>query len=337
VTLLLSDSDVRQAVDLRELVDGIEAALAAEAAGNTALAPRMNVELAGSWLRVMPAILPATGVMGLKVFHGTPGYGVRYLILLYDSIDGAVVAVVDGHHLTAARTAATSAVASRYLAAQGPARLGVIGSGLEAESHCRALAAVTEISQVRVYSPNEARRRSFAERVQLELGIPASACDRAEDALDGADHVIVATNTGPSQGIACRAHWLSRGQHMTAIGSTHPGLRELETDVFRRADLVVFDADPSQLAEESGDVKAYCAEGASVGQVPTLSAVVGGRTPGRQRADQLTLYKSVGTALQDVVAADVIHRRAKLLGLGIHVPELCSEKRFFVADQVLAD
>jgi ornithine cyclodeaminase/alanine dehydrogenase-like protein (mu-crystallin family) len=328
VTLLLTDLDVRRAVDQPALIRGIEAALTASATDSTVQPERQNLDHEGAWLRVMPAIVPSAGVMGLKVFHGTAGSGVRYLITLYDMRDGSVLAVLDASYLTAARTAATSAVAAKYLAPSGgTARLGVLGSGLEAETHCEALAAVISLRDITVYSPNEQRRQSFAERMTPALGVPVTACRRPEEALEGVDIVVAATNTGPSQGLACRADWLRAGQHVIAIGSTNPKLRELETAVFRRADVMVFDADPSQVARESGDVVEFRAEGGSLADVVTLPALLGLGVPGRQHRDDLTLFKSVGTALQDVVAADTVYRRAKELHLGSEV-ELCQEKVF---------
>jgi alanine dehydrogenase len=266
--------------------------------------------------------------MGLKVFHGVPGRGARYLILLVSIGDGSVLAAVDACYLTAARTAATSAVASRYVSRQGPVRLGVIGSGLEAQTHCQALCAVGEVTGIKVFSPDDARRRSFAERMRFLLGVPVSACDRPEDAVAGVEHAVVATNTGPSMAVACRSDWLSAGQHVTSIGSTNQRLREMDTEIFRRADLIVLDAEPGQIAEESGDLIQYRAEGGALdpARTRTLPDLIGGKGPGREHDDQLTLYKSVGTALQDVIAADLVYRRARELGLGVDVPDLCQEK-----------
>jgi len=127
MSMLLSDADVRQAVNYTELADGIEAALKVQTEEAAVVPARMNLEHFGTWLRVMPAIVPSANVMGLKVFHGVPGGGARYLVLLYSVTDGSVLAAVDASYLTAARTAATSAVAARYLSPQGPVRLGVIG------------------------------------------------------------------------------------------------------------------------------------------------------------------------------------------------------------------
>ena len=330
MSLLLSDADVRQAMSYPDLADCIEAALKVQTAEAAVIPARMNLEYLGTWLRVMPAIVPSANVMGLKVFHGVQGGGARYLILLYSVSDGAVLAAVDASYLTAARTAATSAVASRYLATQGPVRLGFIGSGLEAETHCQALCAVGEVTHIKVFSPHAGRRQSFAVRMQSLLGVPVTVCDRPESTVADVEHVVVATNTGPAMTVACRTGWLSAGQHVTSIGSTNQRLREMDTDIFRRADLIVLDADPGQMADESGDLIQYRAEGDVLdpARTQTLPDLIGGKGLGREHDNQLTLYKSVGTALQDVVAANLVYRRARELGLGADVPELSQEKIF---------
>jgi len=284
MTLLLSDADVRRAVSYADLADGIEAALKAQAAGAAVVPPRLNLEYSGTWMRVMPAIVASADVMGVKVFHGVAGGGVRYLVLLYSMVSGSVLAAVDACYLTAARTAATSAVAARYAAPPGPVRLGVIGSGLEAETHCRALCAAGEVTGIKVFSPNPARRAAFADRMQAVLGVPVAACSRPEDAVDGTEHVVVATNTGPAMSVACQAGWLTAGQHVTSIGSTNQRLRELDTEIFRRADLIILDADAGQMAHESGDLIQYHAEGGTLDPATThtLPDLVTGNATGRQ-------------------------------------------------------
>jgi ornithine cyclodeaminase/alanine dehydrogenase len=330
MSLLVSDADVRQAMSYPDLADSIEAALKFQSEGAAVVPARMNLEHGGIWLRVMPAIVPTANVMGLKVFHGVPGGGARYLVLLYAMDAGTMLAAVDASYLTAARTAATSAVASRYLAPAGAVRLGVIGSGLEAQAHCQALAAIGDVTAIKVFSPNEGRRLVFAERIRALLNVPVTVCGRPQDAVSDVEHVVVATNTGPSMAVACRTAWLSAGQHVTSIGSTNVRLREMDTDIFRRADLVILDAEPDQMAEESGDLIQFRAEGGALEppRIQTLSDLIGGTGPGREHDRQLTLYKSVGTALQDVIAADLLYRRARELGLGTEVPELCQEKQF---------
>lgn len=327
-TLLLDDTDVRRAVDQRELVNGIEEALRDQARGGAVMPPRMNLESGPTWLRVMPAMVPSAGVMGLKVFHGVPEGGVRYLVALYDMNGGSVLGLLDACYLTAARTAATSAVAARRLGTGGPVRLGVLGSGLEAQTHCEALATVNELTEIRVYSPRVERRHAFAEKIGSALGVPTMPCERPEVAVAEADLIVVATNTGPSMAIACRAEWLSPGQLVLAIGSTNPNLRELDTDVLHRADRLVFDADPTQVAEESADVMAFCAEGGSLQTVALLPDLLADGSPGEASPNGLTVFKSVGTAVQDVVAAAIVHRRAKGLGLGVEIPEPCLPKVF---------
>lgn len=328
MSLLVSDADVRRSLDFIELADALEAALKAQSERAAVVPARMNLEYEDVWMRVMPAMVPSANVMGVKVFNGLAGTNPRYLVLLYSMENGSLLSAVDACYLTAARTAASSAVAARHLAPTGPVRLAVIGSGLEASTHCQAMAAVSDIAEVRVFSPHEGRRRAFADRMHQALGVPVSACDSAEDAIAGVHHVLVATNTGPSMSVACRGDWLKPGQHITSIGSTNLNLRELDLEAFRRADVIVLDADPQQMAEESGDLVEFTASGGTLDapHIQTLQDLVSGKTPGRQSAEQLSLYKSVGTALQDIVAAELAYRRVVEAGLGTTVTDLCLEK-----------
>jgi ornithine cyclodeaminase/alanine dehydrogenase len=275
----------------------------------------------------MPAIIPSMGVMGFKAFHGNPKYGSRFLVILSSMKSGEILACVDGRYLTAARTAATSAVAARYMARSGGSQLGVIGSGMEAETHCLAMAAMGNIKDVRVFSPNVKRRDAFVARMTKRLdGISVIACADPVSAVTGADHVVIATNTGASRAVAYLADWLEPGQHLSSIGSTNQRLRELETDVYRRVDTVVFDASNEQLIEESADVLTFCEEGGTVDRALWLPDIVNGTAIARKADEDITLFKSVGSGLQDVVAAAQVHETATSRGLGTKVPQLCQIK-----------
>jgi alanine dehydrogenase len=326
VTLLLADTDVRTTIEMRSVISGLDRCMREEADGRALAPPRMNTQLDGSWIRFMPAIIPSMAVMGYKEFHGNPAYGARFLVVLCSITSGEVLALLDSTYLTAARTAATSAVAARYMARNGPWRIAVIGSGLEAETHCLAMAAMNSIKDVRVFSPNRERREAFAARMTARLDLSGVACNDPVSAVTAADHVVVATNTGTSRAIAYFADWLEPGQHISAIGSTNPRLRELDTNVFRRADTLVFDARSEQIQEESGDVLAFCDEGGSIDRGLWLPHVVSGTSNGRTDDDEITLFKSVGSALQDVVAAVQVYESAKKQGLGVEVVDLAQLK-----------
>ncbi len=327
MTLLLSDADVRASIDMARLTEALDEGFREEGAARAAVAPRLNTEIDGTWMRLMPAIIPSMGVMGFKAFHGNRSYGARFLVILSSMNSGEVLACVDGNYLTAARTAATSAVATKHMARARGTRLAVIGSGMEAETHVLAMTAMGNIEDVRVFSPNVERREAFAAQMTRRLDrVPVAACTDALSAVKGSDHVVIATNTGAARTVAYRADWIEPGQHLSAIGSTNPRLRELETDVFRRVDAVAFDASGEQLMEESGDVIALSAEGGSVAGALWLPDIVNGAAIARKSDDDVTLFKSVGSGLQDVIAAAQIYEAAVAQGRGTTVPDLCELK-----------
>lgn len=325
MSVLLDDDTVRELLDPLALVEAIEQAVLAEALQPSVVPERMNLAASQRFLRLMPAIVPGAGVMGLKTFFGGGGVGVRYLVVLLSIETGEVLSAMDACYLTAARTAATSAVAARAMGVKAQT-LGVLGSGLEAEAHVRTFAALDDLREVRVFSPNPETRNRFAERLGSELGVEIVPVASAADACAGVEHLITATNTGYGGPIACESAWVGGGVHLTAIGSTHQDLRELETDILRRADVLVFDADPGQIADESGDVRRFVDEGGSLDGVLQLDALLQGRSglPGVPR--ELTIFKSVGTALQDMVAAELAFRLATAAGVGTRWDQLAVPK-----------
>ncbi|MBT2228172.1 ornithine cyclodeaminase family protein [Nonomuraea sp. NEAU-A123] len=326
MTLLLDDRSVSSVLDPASLVEAIDRAIRIDAQAPADIPGRVNLAGGGRFFRVMPAVVPHAGVMGLKTFFGGNGVGVRYLIMLASIETGEVLATMDACYLTAARTAATSAVAARALGVKAT-RLGVLGSGLEAETHLRTFAAVNEIDEVKVFSPNPASRERLAGRLREELDLSIVPAATAAEACADVDHVITATNTGYGGPIACESAWLRPGLHISAIGSTHRDLRELDTAVFRRAGTLVFDADPEQIADESGDIREFVDEGGSLSTVLRLSDLLQGKAslPEDPQGD-LTIFKSVGTALQDLVAAELVYRRSVEAGLGTNWDDLAIPK-----------
>jgi ornithine cyclodeaminase/alanine dehydrogenase-like protein (mu-crystallin family) len=328
VTLILSDKDVRGIADMPALVDSLEQGLREEAAGPGAVLPeRMNLALGPTLFRVMPAILPTAGVLGLKFFYGTLDEGVRYSVMVCAIDGGEVLAVVDAAYLTALRTGATSGVATRYLARPDARTVGVIGSGLEAETNLAAVCAVRPIDMVRVYSRDSARRSDFARRMSDRLGIAIEPAGTPEQAAAGTDVIVAATNTGRGGDVAFRGEWLTAGQHVVSIGSTATFLREIDETTFLRPDVAVFDISPAQVGHESGDVAALLAR--SPGWTPsgTLDDVLAGRLA-RTGPGQITLFKSVGSAAQDLIAALALYQLASARGVGLVVPDLTEPKPF---------
>lgn len=329
MTLLLTNRDVERASDVAAQIDVIEAGLREEANGTVDLPPRLNLTTTTGFFRVMPAVMRDSGLMGYKVFHGSVQHGVRYLIAIYDERDGRLLALMDAAYLTAARTGATTGVATRYLAPPTAATVGVIGSGLEATTNLEAVCAVRPIREGKVFSPTPANRARFAARMSDRLGIRLEPVATPEQAVADADVIVVATNTtGVGDLIAYRGQWMTAGQHVNSIGSTGLQLREIDPETFARADRIVTDS-RIQLEAESGDLHAARqADTYDRAKVVELKDVVAGHVQGRTATDEITLFKSVGTAIQDVAAGFAVYQEAVRQGLGQDVGEFLELKTF---------
>jgi alanine dehydrogenase len=328
--LLLNAHEVERLADMPRLVAAVEAGVREQAAGQVVLPPRLNLPNGRGFFRLMPTVMNGSGIMGFKAFHGSVQDGVRYFIAIYEQSSGLLLAMMDAHYLTAARTGATTGVATKFMARRDARSVAVIGSGLEARTNLLGVCAVRDVKRVKVFSPNRERRTAFAERMRQELKIDVSACDSPEACMEGADIVVVATNTtGRGDGIAFRGAWARAGMHVNAIGSTMPKLREIDSDSFARAGRIVIDCQTGQLEEESGDVMDALAKGAyDRGRVVELQEVAAGRAAGRDADDQITLFKSVGTAVQDVASGYAVYQEARHRGIGAEVPDFLELKTF---------
>lgn len=328
MTLLLTDEEVRSVANMRALIPAIESGFREEAAGRLVQSPRMNLETSGAFFRLMGLMLPGEGLMGFKVFGGEVPAGVSYLTGVFEIRGGRLLALMNGAYLTAARTGAVAGIAAKYLARPDATAVAVIGAGLEAQTNLEAMCTVRRVTRVTVYSPRAERRARFAREAAERYGVDSAACGSPREAVAEADIVVVATNTGRSPDpIAFRGEWMRRGMHVSSIGSTMPWLREIDSAVFAAADLAVVDA-REQAAQESGDVIAAVAEGAcDLRQVVELSQVVAGARPDAEpELRRTTLFKSVGTAMQDVCAAHTVYREAMRLGTGRALGELLAPR-----------
>lgn len=318
--IALTADDIQRATDLRGAVRAVDEAYQHEAAGTPAISERINLRFASGWIRLMAAALPDLGIVGYKEFHLVGGT-VRYQVNLFDLHSGEPLACLDGDYLTALRTAATAGLAATRLAGDASS-VGVLGSGAEARTQAMVMGEVLSVDRMSVYSRSQDNRERFAADLSTRLGIEVKACPDAATAVATADLIIVATNTAGA-GPALLPEWLPPRAHISSIGSTLPEQRELHHDVWRFPELVVVDT--TQVLAESGDAIAAARAGTlDKSRVITLSELCsrppGTATPGR------TLYKSVGSPLQDVAVAAYAHRSAQELGLGTELPEFLSVK-----------
>ncbi len=332
-TVVLGADDVRALVTMRACIDVMTDAFRALGDGATTLPMRTSclVGADGESLLLMPAAIrdahaadgSRTGAwFGAKVLSVVPRNGRngrdahQGVIVLFEGAHGSPVALVDAGAITAVRTAAVSAVATRSLARPDATRLALIGSGVQAFSHLTAMAAVRELRELRVWSPGRDRCEALVRVAESELGIESRVAADARDAVDGAD--IVCTLT-PSSVPVVESSWIAPGAHVNAVGAHRPTARELDSETVRRARLFV-DYTPAAMAE-AGDVLVPIAEGwidrAHV--LGDLADIVCERVPGRLTGADVTVFKSVGVAIADVAAAAYAFERACAAGVGTSV------------------
>ncbi len=317
--LWLTESDVRAALEPVELIDAMECALRALSGGEIDQPVRTALTIGDrSFFAVMPAFDRQRAILGAKLVSVVPANQQRGIpthlaaISLFDAVTGELLAVADGRYITEVRTAAASAVSVRHLARSEAHVLALLGSGVQARSHLDLLPLVREFDEIRVWSPTAAHRARLAQ----EAGGAVRATDSAEEAVRGADVIVLATNAVTP---AIDNRWVEDGAHVIAIGACRVSQREIDPELVARAALFV-DSRDAALAE-SGDVVQAIAEGRFGPEHirGELGAVIAGHAEGRRSPREVTLFKSLGQAIEDLVAADLAYRRAAADGRGIRL------------------
>src|SRR3954469_11166782 len=313
MTLLLDDDTVQSVFDWNLAIVALGEAYAS--ADDEARYPaRVIARGGGNWLRTLSGVAGDSGLMGAKTIAGA--LGVRrfcYLISLFDQASAELVALLDGNSITGYRTAATSALATDLLAPAGPLTVSVLGSGFEAKKHVQALAAVRELKSVQVYSPRAESRERFA-RELADLGTAIVPADSPEAAVSGTALVICAARSYDETAILL-GRWHEPGMTVVSIGSTVREQREVDADVIARADVVIADV-LEEVLHDSGDLIAAREQGIEPKRIASLADLVSRRESGRTNAEQIALYKSVGSAVQDLAVAAMCVGRARAAGLG---------------------
>jgi len=321
---IINDEAVRKFLPMAECIDAMEKALATLTRGKAVQPLRSLIwqpDRAGL-LGMMPGWLGEPQALGIKVVaifpgnHGTALDTHQGVVLLFDTTDGRLLAVIDATEITAIRTAAVSAVATRHLATPDAGDLAILGSGTQAQTHLEAMLCVREITRVRIWSRNPRHAERFVAAESRRWDRDIETASTARDAVRDAD--IICTTTAASEPIL-EGRWITPGAHVNAVGACLPTARELDTDAVRQARLFV-DRRESAL-NEAGDFLIPRAEGAIDEQhiVGELGDVMAGLIPARISPDDRTLFKSLGLAIEDLAAAQLVY--AKTLNTDT-VPEM---------------
>ena len=301
--LYLTEADVERLLPMGECIALVRAAFARLGRGEAINHPRRRLVLpTRSALHYMAGA--DGGYYGIKVYSTNPGNEPHFRFLLYRAADAALLAILEANSLGQIRTGAASGLATDLLARPDVRTLAVIGSGFQARAQVEAMLAVRRFERVRVWSRSAEKRESFAADCARSFGTAVEAAATAEEAVRGADVLVTATSSGAP---VVASEWVADGAHVNAMGSNQAKRREIPDELVRRAGLIVVDSiEQSRL--ESGDLLlAFGQE--DWGRVVELQELVAGR-PGRTRADELTIFKSNGLAIEDVVAAGYVYERA---------------------------
>ncbi len=323
MALLLNQADVQNLLTMGDAVDVVESAFS-ELAGGTAIMPDRTVMIdpdVGGWIAVMPAYLKSGGSLGAKavtVYKDNPSKHnlptTLATIVLLDQNTGQTVAVMDGGYLTAMRTGAVSGVATRHLARKDASVGGVLGSGVQARAQVLGMCAARDLERVLVYSVDPPERlREFADGLRSETGVAVDVASSVREVAESADVVCLATTAAEP---IVEGDWFRRGTHINAIGSHAPGVRELDTSTLQRSKVIcdtktacLNEAGDLQIPIEAGEYSPDSIHG-------DLGDVVNGKVAGRESDEEITLFKSVGLAVQDLSCAALVYRKAREAGVG---------------------
>jgi alanine dehydrogenase len=307
MTLILGENTLQGSLNMAEAIDLIQDAYRHEAAGQTFTAPRQTSLTKKGWMRLMYSADFASGYAAVKAFHLTRGAGVRYVVSLYRLEDGELLAILDGRELTALRTGAVSGVAARHMGPKDASSIGLLGSGYQSMTQLEAMATALPLTSASVFSPTPENRKAFAKNMSEKLNLDVQAVDSAQDAFRHQPVVVVCTNvTGPDP--IMQASWLSDPVFVCGAGSTRIESIEIDLDTFRASQLTVMDT--AHAAEEAGDLRQALEAGfMNPENVWTLAQLVQ-RKP-EQPTTGTTIFKSVGSALQDLAVAAGYYERLK--------------------------
>jgi ornithine cyclodeaminase len=326
--LIVSRAEIQELLDLDALIDALAAAMADLSAGRVSMPERIAalVPEHGGLLGAMPGYVPSRQALVSKLVTlfprnaGTPTPTHQAVIVAFDPQTGSPTALLDGTEITAARTAASSALSVRLLAREDASVLAVLGTGVQARSHARAAVRVRPISEVRIAGRDFGKAKALAGQLRAEIALPVDAVDSYGKAIDNADVVCATTHAVEP---VVRREWVTPGTHITSVGH-NPAGREVDDETLleslvcvesRRAALAPPPAGSNDLVEPIRTGKF------GPDQIHAeLGELVAGTKPGRTSQEQITLYKSAGVAVQDAVAAALVLQAAREVGAGQEIP-----------------
>ena len=313
--IYLTEADVQRLVTVKDAIATLEELFATWGQPSTANIPRRRARLSGGALNLMGASYGAKNVYGLKAYAAMKGG--QFHTLLYSSVDGKLKAMIEADLFGQLRTGAASGLATKLMANPDARTLGMIGVGRQSRTQAVAVCAVRPIKRVNVFARTPESRESYARSLEKELGIEVRPAPSAEACVAEADVVVTITKSAEP---VCRAGWLAKGVHVNAAGANSGDRRELDGETVLRATVKVTDH-VEQARMEAGEFRdLVAAEKLDWSDVRELGEVVTGKVKGRTSPSDLTLFKSLGIALEDVAFGELVYQRALAAGVGKPMP-----------------
>jgi ornithine cyclodeaminase len=314
--LWITEAEVASLVDMGEAIAALERGLALEAEGKAENMVKTHAIWGGGHtLHAVGALFPESGFVGTKTWAHTEG-GATPLLILFDSHDGALEAVIEAFALGQLRTGGISGVATRWLARADADDMALIGTGKQAITQLAAVAAVRPLRRLRVFSPHAERRAAFIKRVRAELDLPAEEAESVAAAVAGASIVTLVTRARTP---FLTSAMLARGAHVNAVGAITPERMEFEPALVARAGVIAADSVPQVRNLSREFQEAFGSDEAQWGRMKPISAIVAARQPRPKDAD-ITIFKAMGMGISDLSLGIEIYRRARAKGLGRAIP-----------------
>jgi alanine dehydrogenase len=326
MVLVLTKTDLQEILPIREVIDAVEEGFREFALGNVRMPSRPLVDLPNrrGLLTVMPAYIgggmDALGVKIVTLYPDNPSKfelpSVLGTVLLNDSKSGDLLAIMEGTYITAMRTAACSAVATKYLARKDAKTVGIFGCGVQGRTHLMAMCKVREIERAKAYDMFPEYRDRYCKDMSKELDVDVIPCDKPKDVVKGSDIIVTVTT---SKNPVFKGEWLEDGVHINAVGAHAPDAREVDDLAVKRARRIVVDWREAVLKEGGGAgeiVIPITKNLVSEKDIVELGDLIIGKKPGRSNVNEITLFKTVGLAIEDVSTAIKAYELAKDRGVG---------------------
>jgi alanine dehydrogenase len=320
MVLFLGEAEIQELLNLGDAVDIVEETFRQQGKGNIINQPRNRIKKPKSMLHYLTGAVPHMNVMGYKAYTSSKA-GIKFRVFLHDIETGEVLSIMDGDYMGMIRTGAATSVATKHMSRQDSSRAGIYGAGWQARGQAMGVCAVRQIKRISVYSRDPDRRKAFCDEMRNLLDIEVMPAQNPEVVLNQVDIVITSTNSVQP---VFSGEWLEAGVHINAIGGNFLFKREIDERCVSKSDVIVVDS-KEQSRLEAGEFMPLIEKGRLWWEkIYELGEVVTGKAKGRNNSEEITLFESLGIAIEDIAVAAHIYKLAKVKSIGkeLDIPSL---------------